>query len=168
MRTDTASGVSTTFEYDSYGNPTSASTFNHPFETAIYNNREYVLINKKSGMVMDICGVAEGEDRLGKRIIQYNNKRHIYQNFVVKPHPTNTACKMIEPVYQQEAYAGNPLHLGFIDAMATPSPRWPKGIMRSGSSKTATGLVPDPERGKRMVSGGAVRKHGCIHLHHRG
>lgn len=35
MRTDTASGVSTTFEYDSYGNPTSASTFNHPFETAI-------------------------------------------------------------------------------------------------------------------------------------
>ena len=24
---------------------------------------------------------------------------------------------MIEPVYQQEAYAGNPLHLGFIDAM---------------------------------------------------
>lgn len=108
MRTDTASGVSTTFEYDSYGNPTSASTFNHPFETAIYNNREYVLINKKSGMVMDICGVAEGEDRLGKRIIQYNNKRHIYQNFVVKPHPTNTACKMIEPVYQQEAYAGTP------------------------------------------------------------
>ena len=48
MRTDTASGVSTTFEYDSYGNPTSASTFNHPFETAIYNNREYVLINKKA------------------------------------------------------------------------------------------------------------------------
>lgn len=109
-------GVATSFSYDEHGNPTASSTFYHPFETTVQFNKEYILINKKSSMVIDINGAGEGEDRLNKPVIQYNNKKHIYQKFIMKPYWNDPTAMVIESVYQQDAHMSNPLHLGFIEA----------------------------------------------------
>ena len=114
IRTDTKGGVASSFTYDEYGNPTSSSTFYHPFETTVKADTEYIFINKKSGMVIDIGGHAAGLGRDNKEVFQYNNKKNILQKFVTRRYGDGLYpnCFVLDAVYDQDMYQ-SPLHLGF-------------------------------------------------------
>ena len=114
IRTDTKGGVATSFSYDEHGNPIASSTFYHPFETTVQANKEYIFINKKSGMVIDIGGQAAGVDRNNKEVFQYSNKKNILQKFVTRLYGNGLYpnCFVLDAVYDQDQYP-SPLHLGF-------------------------------------------------------